>query len=840
MGNNNSRLKLVNKPSMLSPIPLSPPYSLQPFKTPSLTEMPPAKAAPPPQRIVVPPTRKRPPPVEHSPAKKRAAFPAENYGLPKDLGECISRDVELLQRVGWQRFVKTRRQGGDLSDLENVDQHPAKRLLKIYKHRGVPVKFSSPKWSRTKIKAALTRGAHKSCNEHIDFLNEEFVDMIQKGQWVILPATMAMELEGLRLSPPGVIPQRDRRPRWICDYTWSGVNHDTLPLAAMEAMQFGHALERILREILLANPAHGPVKLNKTDLSDGFYRVDLNSDDAPKLGVVYPTKPGTEPMVAVPLVLPMGWKNSPPAFSTATETIANLANQRLSRPDYHPPDHPLDQLAAEVSLPPSLSRSLTSAADVAVAVPNTRDPSLPISGKPLEYVNIFVDDFVSLGQEPNIRRVRKTLLHSIDHVFRPLTVDDSPFRREPVSLKKLRKGDCSWDTIKLVLGWIIDTVSMTIHLPPHRVERLWEILDSIPKSQKRTSMKKWHTVLGELRSMAIALPGARNMFGRLQNAISPKSKTRVDLSKGVHQALDDFRWIAKDLTSRPTRIAELIPLAPSAEGHHDASGKGAGGAWFPGDTLQPREGWQADIPVLWRLEWPDYITRLLVTSDNPTGTITNSDLELAGGLIHLEALAQTFDTRERTIVSKGDNLNTTFWERKGSTTTNSPPAYLLRLFGIHQRYHRYVPRFDYLAGLSNHVADALSRDFHLSMGQVFSQLSPFLSQQRGYQVWTPPSAFVSAIITALLRKQSPRESLLVVPPPPSGNGTSGSPSAMSWASTPFSKPSKTKFQSYKSSSTEFVSANLRPAEIKSSLDRLKITYGQLHRRSSHWGPTIPA
>jgi hypothetical protein len=568
--------------------------------------------------------------------------------------------------------------------------------------------------------------------------------------------------------------------------------------------------------------------------------VDLNSNDAPKLGVVYPTKPGTEPMVAVPLVLPMGWKNSPPAFSTATETIADLANQRLSRPDYHPPDHPLDQLAAEVSLPPSLSRSLTSAADVAVAVPNTRDPSLPISGKPLEYVDIFVDDFVSLGQDPNTRRVRKTLLHSIDHVFRPLTADDSPFRREPVSLKKLRKGDCSWDTIKLVLGWIIDTVSMTIHLPPHRVERLWEILDSIPKSQKRTSMKKWHTVLGELRSMAIALPGARNMFVRLQNAISLNSKTHVDLSKGVHQALDDFRWIAKDLTSRPTRIAELIPLAPSAEGHHDASGKGAGGAWFPGDTLQPREGWQADIPVLWRLELPDYITRLLVTSDNPTGTITNSDLELAGGLIHLEALAQTFDTRERTIVSKGDNLNTTFWERKGSTTTNSPPAYLLRLFGIHQRYHRYVPRFDYLAGLSNHVADALSRDFHLSMGQVFSQLSPFLSQQRGYQVWTPPSAFVSAIITALLQKQSPRESLLVVPPPPSGSGTSGSPSAMSWASAPFSKPSKTKFQSYKSSSTEFVSANLRPAEIKSSLDRLKITYGQLHRRSSHWGPTIPA
>ena len=54
-------------------------------------------------------------------------------------------------------------------------------------------------------------------------------------------------------------------------------------------------------------------------------------------------------------------------------------------------------------------------------------------------------------------------------------------------------------------------------------------------------MKKWHTVLDELRSIAIALLGMCNMFGHLQNTISPKSKTRVGLRKGVHQALDDFR-----------------------------------------------------------------------------------------------------------------------------------------------------------------------------------------------------------------------------------------------------------------------------------------------------------
>ena len=141
--------------------------------------------------------------------------------------------------------------------------------------------------------------------EHLEFLHGEFEDMMAKAQWVVLPASEVRHLPGLRISPPGVVPQRDHRPCWIVNYTWSEVNQETLPLAAVEAMQFGHALDRLLREILLADPAHGPVQMMKVDLSDGFYRVNLNIDDIPKLGVAFPTKPGEEQLVAFPLVLPM-------------------------------------------------------------------------------------------------------------------------------------------------------------------------------------------------------------------------------------------------------------------------------------------------------------------------------------------------------------------------------------------------------------------------------------------------------------------------------------------------------------------------------------------------------
>ena len=126
------------------------------------------------------------------------------------------------------------------------------------------------------------------------------------------------------------------------------MNKDSLPLAPLEAMQFGHALDRILRELILADPALGPVQLLKLDISDGFYRVNLNIDDIPKLGVAFPTKPGEPHLVAFPLVLSMGWKNSPPIFSAATKTIADLANHRI-KGGLPPLIHSLDKEAETVT-----------------------------------------------------------------------------------------------------------------------------------------------------------------------------------------------------------------------------------------------------------------------------------------------------------------------------------------------------------------------------------------------------------------------------------------------------------------------------------------------------------
>jgi len=113
----------------------------------------------------------------------------------------------------------------------------------------------------------------------------------------------------------------------------------------------------------------------------------------------------------------MGWAESPPYFCAATETVADLANSRLQDPSHVPEEHHLDDLAH--ATPAENAVPTTHASSSAVAVPTERDPCLQRSSTtPLQYVDIFVDDFVSAAQKPFLRRVRRTLLRAIDDVFR--------------------------------------------------------------------------------------------------------------------------------------------------------------------------------------------------------------------------------------------------------------------------------------------------------------------------------------------------------------------------------------------------------------------------------------
>ena len=134
---------------------------------------------------------------------------------------------------------------------------------------------------------------------------------------------------------------------------------------------------------------------------------------------------------------------------------------------------------------------------------------------------MFIEKLLVLAQGPRHRRryVRRTLFHALDKVFWPLDRQDAKQCKEVLSPKNLDTGDCSWYTCQTLLGWIVDSINMTINLLLHRVARLEAILSAIPRSQRRIGINKWHRVLSELCSMELAFPGSRVFFSKMQEAL---------------------------------------------------------------------------------------------------------------------------------------------------------------------------------------------------------------------------------------------------------------------------------------------------------------------------------
>jgi hypothetical protein len=128
---------------------------------------------------------------------------------------------------------------------------------------------------------ALDWGYHQSAKQHVEFLCGEFVDMIQKGQWIMLPAKLALNNRNPRLTPLGVVPHIKWRPHTIHDYSFFLINEDTVELCPEESIQFGCALLHILQNIAHSDPRLGPVYLSKIDIADGFYQIYILPEEHP-------------------------------------------------------------------------------------------------------------------------------------------------------------------------------------------------------------------------------------------------------------------------------------------------------------------------------------------------------------------------------------------------------------------------------------------------------------------------------------------------------------------------------------------------------------------------------
>ena len=123
-------------------------------------------------------------------------------------------------------------------------------------------------------------------------------------------------------------------------------------------------------------------------------------------------------------------------------------------------------------------------------------------------------------------------------------------------------------------------------------------------------------------------------------------------------------------------------------------------------------------------------------------------------------------------------------QRKGSAKSTYPTSHLLCLQAIHQWFHRYVPRHDFVSRVDNGISDRTSCSRDLTVTALLAHMDALHTQELTWSLWNPPIELVSEITSTFRRTTSPRDSLLADPPLPMGTGKSDLSSVKTWPSNP--------------------------------------------------------
>ena len=80
--------------------------------------------------------------------------------------------------------------------------------------------------------------------------------------------------------------------------------------------------------------------------------------------------------------------------------------------------------------------------------------------------------------------------------------------------------------------------------------------------------------------MYLAVPGAIGHFYYLQQALTKASDKVAYMSNNFHEEIRYWQYLATEIETLHTYLAEIFQRQPTALGFTDVSGKGASGVWI--------------------------------------------------------------------------------------------------------------------------------------------------------------------------------------------------------------------------------------------------------------------
>ena len=582
--------------------------------------------------------------------------------------------------------------------------HPAASALHHYAVHGCPTSTGAP-WTVDQIQTAIDRGPHVSAlvPDAMAHLDAEVREKVANGQarlvrWNDIRHAPPPQL---KISPVAMVEHKSRAYRAILDLsfpvhlspsqTLPSVNSSTTKTAPSAAIdQIGHVLPRIIHAFATAEE-DAKIFMAKWDIKDGFWRLDCEEGEEWNFSYVLPSSFGSDDiLLVVPTSLQMGWIESPPYFCAASETARDVAALYAERP--------LDERYSH----PFLHHTQTH--DDYNALPTSRGPG----DAPIRYLmEVYVDDFIDIVIpvcQQDLDHIATATMTGIHDVFPPSQIPAT----DPISEKKLDRGEGAWANVKEILGMTFDGIEKTIWLAEDKRDAVLLVLKSwIRKSSKRIGIafSEFRTILSKLQHAFLTVPAGRGLLSAFYTILAKQpALVYLHSNANLYNAVLDCRTFLRDTISAPTKCRNLVTGWPDYVGITDASGHGLGGVIIGENKEVP--------PIVFRLQWPADITANIVSDANPDGAITNSDLEMAGLLMLWLVMEEVCDVENAHVALFSDNSPTVHWVQRLAAKHSSIAMQLVRALALRLQLAKASPLTPmHIAGVNNSLTDIPSRSF---------------------------------------------------------------------------------------------------------------------------------
>ena len=586
------------------------------------------------------------------------------------------------------------------------------------------------------LSSALKFGNHKGVSKNPEFYKTLNEDDVENGFSIPIPLTHLTDIPGALACPMNVIEQftisehgeivEKRRACHDLSYRFppsdTSVNSRVIK-DKLEECRFGHCLTRIIHHIVYLRSCHPttPILIQKIDWKSAYRRIHMNWETSIQCCSTY------NDFALIPLRAVFGGSPCPSEWSIISETTTDIANFLLSNTNW---DATTTHSPHQHLIPP----------EIILDASNEFKPALPMLLQFPETnkakADVYIDDLIviALASSPTaILNSSSAVPLAIHIIGRPLLQEEPIKRHNLMCLKKL-KAEGQLEETKTVLGWTLNTRSLDISLPSHKFKVWMQSLDKLIQTRV-TNHKEMETLIGRLTHLSVVQPNILHFMGNLRRLCYSSQNRRKVKVKQYH--IDDVTLMQQFLSAAHEGIdLNLITCRKPTHCYFaDACPRGLGGYNHQG------VGWRWEIlPHLRNRASINMLEHLASTIGPWLDMINNQIPPLSCILSMTDSTTSAGWLRKSNFADVGDT------DPHMRAKMHTSRAHAARL--IKYKIREYSQWFH---GKFNILADALSRDFHLTDSNLVNALRNHLGPQmpQDFRIVPLPPTIVSWICTWL-------------------------------------------------------------------------------------------